>query len=101
MLSLFHRPYGPVGPKVELALLLQGERARPDAAEDGDLVSGLVHGAVAIQSLGERGRGRGGFLPCDELRPRLGAESVEARLRIGRGELHDLEAVLPVRDIRE
>src|SRR3954466_15631378 len=101
MPSIFHGPYRPVRPKVELALLLQRERAGADTAEDGDLVPGLVHGAIAIQALGKRGSGRGGFLPGDELRPGLGAEAVEAWLRVGRRELHDLEAILAVGDVCE
>src|SRR5687768_714392 len=77
--SIFHNPHCSIGSEVEPPLLLQRERPRADAAEDGDLPTSLVHRSVAVQSLGERARGRCGLLPGDEAGARLGAEAVEAR----------------------
>src|SRR5262245_42701637 len=43
---------------VEAALLLAVEGAGADAAEDGELVAALVDGAVAVERLADRERGR-------------------------------------------
>src|SRR5882724_3198571 len=99
--SVLHGPHGAVASQVETLLLLARERPRPDAPEDRDLPAGLVHGAVAVQALGERDRARGGLAPGGEPGFRLGAEAVELRLALGRGELDHLEPVLSVGDVGE
>src|SRR5579884_783465 len=40
--------------EVHLPLLFQGQRPRADAAEDGDLVTALIDGAVAVEGAGHR-----------------------------------------------
>ena len=46
---------------IEPRHLLEGERTRPDAAEDGDVVARLVHGTVAVEAAGDAERRRAGF----------------------------------------
>ncbi len=88
--------------QVHLPLLFGVERASADAAEDADLVAGLVDGAVAVDALGDR-QGmallrqlEGG----DQPRRGPGAEAVVAG-RLGRGELDDPQAVLAVGQVGE
>src|ERR1019366_6412785 len=58
--------------EVKLLHFGQVERTRTKPAEYGDLITGLVHCTVAIQSLGKR-QGRGGCLtPRDQFRFRVG-----------------------------
>ena len=42
--------------QVQPALLVQIQRPGADAAEDADLVARFVHGAVAVEALGDRQR---------------------------------------------
>ena len=88
--------------KVHLPLLFEVERSSPDAAEDADLVPRLVHGAVAVYTLGNRqcmallrqreSRDQPGSGP--------GTEAVIAG-RLGRRELDDPEAVLAIGKVRK
>src|SRR5208283_1429932 len=47
-------PHAAVGPQVKPVLLFQVQGTGADPAEDGDLVAAFVHGAVAIEALGDR-----------------------------------------------
>src|SRR5215212_4012969 len=64
---------------IELLHFLFGERARANASEHRDLVSCLIHAAVALEAARQAQRRRAGRKPGDQLRPRIRRETVEIR----------------------
>src|SRR5579859_1046496 len=84
---------GPVeGVDEEVLHLVAVEGPRTQAAEDGDLVAGLVDRAVAVEALRKRERGRSGPGPGDQLGLGRGREAVEVGLARRAGQLDHLQA---------
>src|ERR1700687_2458400 len=94
-------PHAAIGPLIEFFHFVPRERRGAKATEDGDLASRLVDAAITVETLGQCQRGARGIAPGDELRSRLGRKTVELGLAVRRSELHHLEAIDAVGDIRK
>src|ERR1700687_3588372 len=94
-------PHAAIRPLIEFFHFVPREGPRAQAAEDGDLAARLVDAAITVETLGQCQRGARGIAPGDELGFRLGRKTVELGLAVGRRELHHLEAIDAVGDIRK
>src|SRR5271168_64260 len=87
------------GVDVELANFVAVERTGAAAAEDGELIAGLVDGAVAVDAFGDGESGAFGMAGGDELGSRTGTEAGEMGGVVPGGKnFEDAQAVVAVGD---
>jgi hypothetical protein len=87
--------------QIKLLHLFQIERPRSPPPEYRELVAALIHGAVAVNSLGNCQGRPFRTLRGDQLRRGPWAEASEAGIVLRREKLHDVESIFAICDVRE
>src|SRR5271157_127017 len=87
--------------KIEPFHLLKVERTGASASEDGKLMTGLVHSAIAIDSTRNGQRGTLCSIAGDEFGDRLGGKAIEVWSGLRREQLNHLQSVVTIGNERE